>query len=121
MFRGNSIFPTSPPDWWEEWNSQYGLLKMWKVTTQGSFVDGVQMSAITANELNIGHGGYISVRIGIKDNASRVGGINIFGRQFGNYPQDIVMRLRYRPAEGRKEERQDSRDAGIACDVFQVN
>lgn len=92
------------PDWWEEWNSQYGLLKMWKVTTQGSFVDGVQMSAITANELNIGHGGYISVRIGIKDNASRVGGINIFGRQFGNYPQDIVMRLRYRPAEGRKEE-----------------
>jgi len=24
-----------------------------------------------------------------------VGGINIFGRRFGNYPQDLVLRLRY--------------------------
>ena len=92
------------PDWWEEWNSQYGLLKMWKVTPQGAFVDGIQVSPVTADDLHIGQGGFISVRIGIKDTASSVGGINIFGRQFGNYPQDIVMRLRYRPAGERKEE-----------------
>jgi predicted transcriptional regulator len=85
------------PAWWEEWNSQYGLLKVWKVTPDGSFVDGVQVSSVTVDALNIGSGGFIAVRIGIKENAARIGGVNIFGRHFGNYPQDIVMRLRFRP------------------------
>jgi predicted transcriptional regulator len=52
--------------------------------------------------LNIVSGGFISVRIGIKDDATRIGGLNIFGRHFGNYPQDIVMRLRYRPNTSRE-------------------
>ncbi len=87
------------PEWWEEWNSQYGLLKVWKVTSEASYVDGIKASSVSLPALGIGNGGFISVRIGVKDNATRVGGINIFGRQFGNYPQDIVMRLRYRPAD----------------------
>lgn len=91
------------PRWWEEWNSQYGLLKMWKVTDDGSYVDGVKVSPVTVGGLNLGSGGFISVRIGIKDNAAHVGGINIFGRHFGNYPQDIVMRLRYKPNSQQKE------------------
>jgi predicted transcriptional regulator len=33
------------------------------------------------------------MRIGIDENASHPGGVNIFGRGFGNYDQDIVMRL----------------------------
>lgn len=85
------------PEWWEEWNSQYGLLKVWKVSHDAAYVDGVRISNITLDELHIGHGGFISVRIGIKEDAARIGGINIFGRHFGNYPQDIVMRLRFRP------------------------
>ncbi len=85
------------PLWWEEWNSQYGLLKMWKVTTEGAYIDGIRTSDMTVNTLHIGNGGFISVRIGIKENAVRIGGINIFGQHFGNYPQDIVMRLRFRP------------------------
>lgn len=85
------------PMWWEEWYSQYGLLKMWKVTPDGSYIDGIRASAVTVNALNIENGGFISVRIGIKEDATRVGGVNIFGQHFGNYPQDIVMRLRYRP------------------------
>ncbi len=85
------------PLWWEEWNSQYGLLKMWKVTQEGAYVDGVTVSAVTVDALNIDVGQYISMRIGIKEDATRIGGINIFGRYFGNYPQDIVMRLRYCP------------------------
>jgi predicted transcriptional regulator len=40
----------------------------------------------------------IPVRIGIKDGASNVGGINLFGSQFGNYPQDIVLRQRFKRA-----------------------
>ena len=40
-------------------------------------------------------GPYISVRIGIKEDAEHIGGVNIFGSSFGDYPQDILMRIEY--------------------------
>jgi predicted transcriptional regulator len=91
------------PAWWEEWNSQYGLLKVWKVNTDGAYIDGVKLSAVNVNALKIGNGGFISVRIGVKEDAVNLGGLNIFGRHFGNYPQDIVMRMRFRPKQQIKE------------------
>ncbi|MER9545553.1 transcriptional regulator, partial [Mesorhizobium sp. M0437] len=36
----------------------------------------------------------IRVRIGVKDDAKRPGGINIFGKGFGNYDQDILLRIK---------------------------
>ena len=84
------------PDWWGTQNSQYGLLKVWKVTKNGSFVDGIQVSEITLSDLSAKPGDPISVRIGIKDGASNVGGMNLFGSKFGNYPQDIVLRQHYK-------------------------
>lgn len=87
------------PDWWEEWNSQYGLLKVWKVTQSGSYVDGIQVSSVTLKDLHLDEFPWITVRIGIKDDAANVGGLNVFGRKFGNYPQDILMRLRFRSRE----------------------
>ena len=83
------------PDWWESWNSQYGLLKLWQVNVTGSFVDGRRVSDVTVGRLGIGDSTSLTVRIGVKADAKNVGGINIFGRDFGNYPQDIVLRLRY--------------------------
>ncbi|HEX5807178.1 MAG TPA: helix-turn-helix domain-containing protein, partial [Anaerolineales bacterium] len=84
------------PAWWGTQNSQYGLLKVWKVTNNGSFVDGVQVSEITLNNLSVKPGDPIAVRIGIKDSAVNVGGMNLFGSKFGNYPQDIVLRQHYK-------------------------
>ncbi|HZJ24988.1 MAG TPA: helix-turn-helix domain-containing protein [Anaerolineales bacterium] len=84
------------PAWWDTQNSQFGLLKVWKVTNNGSFVDGVQVSKVTLNSLSLEPGHPISVRIGIKDNASNIGGLNLFGSKFGNYPQDIVLRQRFK-------------------------
>jgi predicted transcriptional regulator len=86
------------PDWWDTQNSQYGLLKVWKVTNHGTFVDGLQVSKITLHDLSLKLGEPIPVRIGIKDNASNVGGINLFGSKFGNYPQDIVLRQHFKRA-----------------------
>lgn len=87
------------PDWWEEWNSQYGLLKVWKVTPMASYVDGIEVSRISLRDLHLHEFPWITVRIGIREDAVNVGGLNIFGRAFGNYPQDILMRLRFRAQE----------------------
>lgn len=86
------------PQWWEEWNSQYGLLKVWQVNREGGFVDGITCSDVCLDDLGIMNGPFIPVRIGVKPDAHHAGGINIFGRHFGNYPQDLVLRLNYHQA-----------------------
>lgn len=83
------------PSWWETRNTQYGLLKVWQVNNDGSFIDGVQLSSFNIDDLQINQHDFISMRIGVKPDAKNLGGINIFGRYFGNYPQDIVLRLAY--------------------------
>ncbi len=86
------------PIWWDSQNSQYGLLKVWKVTKEGSFVDGRQVSKVSLNNLTLKSSSPIPVRIGIRENAANVGGINLFGSKFGNYPQDIVLRQHFKRA-----------------------
>jgi predicted transcriptional regulator len=81
------------PDWWKLKGSQYGKLKNWRVGNDGTFVDGVKISEVSIADLNLlGHHS-IRLRIGVREDAEHPGGINIFGRGFGNYDQDIVLRL----------------------------
>ncbi|MCU0496207.1 MAG: helix-turn-helix domain-containing protein [Anaerolineae bacterium] len=87
------------PLWWDEWNTQYGMLKVWRVNREGSYVDGVLISDVGINRLNIPQQPYISLKIGVKNDGTP-GGINLFGSKFGNYPQDIVMRMRFQPLAG---------------------
>jgi predicted transcriptional regulator len=86
------------PAWWDSQNSQHGLLKVWRVTNTGSYVDGIQVSKVTLNSITWKPGQPIPVRIGIKENAVNVGGLNLFGSKFGNYPQDIVLRQHFKRA-----------------------
>jgi len=81
------------PPWWKLEGSQYGLLKQWSVTNDGSFVDGVQISDVRLENLGLHDHHSIRVKIGVKDTARHLGGINIFGKGFGNYDRDIVLRL----------------------------
>jgi predicted transcriptional regulator len=81
------------PSWWKLEGSQYGLLKHWIVTDEGSFVDGVQISDINLDMLAIPGHHSIRVKIGVKEDAKHLGGMNIFGRGFGNYDQGIILRL----------------------------
>lgn len=86
------------PEWWTPRNTQYGLLKFWHVNETESEVDGFRISGVTINNLKLHASSFISVRIGVKPDAQHVGGLNLFGRQFGNYPQDLVLRVGYRTA-----------------------
>jgi len=81
------------PEWWKLAGSQYGLLKRWSVSKEGTFVDGVKVSEVRIADLEIRNHTSIKVKIGIKEDAENIGGVNIFGSSFGNYAQDIVMRL----------------------------
>ena len=87
------------PSWWGLDAAQFGLLKIWKVNAGGCFIDGVRTADSKLKDLNINFGEVIRVRIGIKPDAQYVGGLTLFGKKFGNYPQDLVMRLWYQNRE----------------------
>jgi predicted transcriptional regulator len=81
------------PDWWKLAGSQYGELKRWRVTPEGTFRDGAPVSDRTLDALSLHGHRSIRVRIGVKPDAKHPGGLNIFGRGSGNHDQNIVMRL----------------------------
>jgi predicted transcriptional regulator len=83
------------PAWWGEWNSQYGLLKTWRVDQGGSFIDGRHLSDVGINDLRLDQQCFIQMRVGVKPDAAHVGGLNIFGRDFGNHAQDIMLRVSF--------------------------
>ena len=68
----------------------------------GTFVDGVRISDVTIDDLDLPRHHSIRMRIGIDDKAEHPGGVNIFGKGFGNYDQDIVMRLHLRKNGGQR-------------------
>lgn len=83
------------PQWWGSENTQYGLLKTWRVHSDGSYIDGRSLSALTVDDLELDDKPYVTVRIGIKPDAKNDGGLNLFGRKFGNYETDLKMKLDY--------------------------
>ena len=83
------------PSWWEEKDSQFGVLKRWLVTGRGTTIDGINLSTIDLDALGLASGAPIVIRIGVRPDAGNVGGLNLFGRGFGNYPQDLGLRLEY--------------------------
>lgn len=83
------------PEWWPDKNTQYGMLKTWKVTAEGAYIDEEKVSSTPLSEFRLNEKDYISVRIGIKETAKHKGGINLFGEGFGDYAQGIRMAVYY--------------------------
>lgn len=81
------------PDWWKLEGSQYGDQKRWQVLESGTFRDGQKVSNCALDDLKLNDHRSIRVRIGVKDDARHPGGLNIFGRGFGDNGQDITLRL----------------------------
>ena len=87
------------PDWWfPNWN-QYGLLKMIVINKKGTFVDGLKISDVTINQFNLDYKSTVRFKFEIEEDAKNIGGITIFGSEFGNYTQDIKVRIAYSPME----------------------
>ena len=87
------------PDWWfPNWN-QYGLLKMLVINHQGTFIDGLQISDVTIDQFGLTSKSSLKFKLEVSEDAEHVGGLTIFGRGFGNYNQDINVKLAYSPIE----------------------
>jgi len=79
------------PDWWPDGSTQYGELHHLEITREGCFGDGRKTADINLDALGVAAGEFISLKIGVKEDAEYVGGINLFGEYFGNYKQNIFM------------------------------
>ncbi len=84
---------TYTPRWWKLEGSQYGILTRWVINRSGTWLADQRLSNVTIGDLRLPEHHSIRMRIGIDDAGGRPGGINIFGRGFGNYDQDIIMRI----------------------------
>lgn len=81
------------PSWWPDKNTQFGVLKTWRLTEEGTFIDDMPVNTLPLDKYQLALGAYISLRLGIKEDAVHKGGINLFGSSFGDYQQDIRMKL----------------------------
>lgn len=83
------------PLWWPIYDTQYGELKNFSVRDDGSYINGRKVSAISCDKLKVDENEMIDLRIGIKDDANFKGGFNIFGEKFGDFKQNIKIKLLY--------------------------
>lgn len=81
------------PNWWPvNWN-QYGLLKLVLVNKEGCFIDGRKISDLSIDHFEIDYKSDITFKLGVPENAANIGGLTVFGKGFGNYNQDISVRV----------------------------
>ena len=84
------------PSNWMDGSTQYGILTKWTVTDRkGTFLNREPLSDVCLSRLDLQKESYVTMRIGVKDTGGHIGGINIFGEKFGDYPQNIVMTIGY--------------------------
>lgn len=75
------------------------------INKKGTFIDGFKISEVTLDQFGLDHKSTIRFRMEVREDAARVGGMTLFGKGFGNYGQDIKVRIRYSPMDnGRLKE-----------------
>jgi len=109
------------PVWWNHHDTQYGFLKVWSVSEVGSYADSDKLSETTIKDIMVVPRQPVTVRIGIKPDAEHVGGFNLFGRGFGNYEQDLTLRLNYRPKDASLKAEQSARLSAEASRNYSQN
>lgn len=83
------------PDWWFPMWNQYGLLKFLVINKEGTFIDGLKISDVTTHDLNLTDKSTLRLKFAVNEDSAHVGGLTIFGKNFGNYNQDINVRINY--------------------------
>lgn len=91
------------PDWYPSQSSQYGMLVKIRIDNEGTWIDNEIVSSVTIDELELTSANFFSLRLGVKPNSHYVGGVNLFGKGFGDHNQDIIVQVDYKEAEQGKK------------------
>ncbi|ULL13030.1 ArsR family transcriptional regulator [Paenibacillus sp. H1-7] len=83
------------PAWWSDHNTQFGVVKTWKIDKSKSSIDDVPISNVNVTDLKLAQSDFVTFKIGVKSNAVHKGGINLFGKEFGDFEHDIKMKVTY--------------------------
>lgn len=83
------------PSWWIDTGTQFGALKTWSVDNTRSTIDHQELSAVILEQLKLTGQNHVDLRLGVKEDARYKGGMNLFGKKFGDYEQDLVMKIFY--------------------------
>lgn len=82
------------PEYWFINSTQYGLLKNIKIDESGVYLDDILVNKVlNINNIHLHDNTFIKLKIGIKPDAIHNGGINIFGKNFGDFNQSIIMKV----------------------------
>lgn len=82
------------PAWYPDNLNQYGLLKTIRITKHLTNMDGEPLSAVRIDDIPA-HDDVWHLRFEVKPDAEYVGGCTLFGKGFGNYDQDIKIKVFY--------------------------
>lgn len=84
------------PQWWRSVDTQHGVIVTITVDDDGVYINGEEtMSKANLKKLHLEKGNCIELKFGNKPTATNLGGFNVFGKRFGDYPQDISLALSY--------------------------
>uniref|UniRef100_S0DDZ3 Putative transcriptional regulator n=1 Tax=termite gut metagenome TaxID=433724 RepID=S0DDZ3_9ZZZZ len=80
------------PIWWT--SNQYGLLKCFRISNEGVFIDEELVSEKTLRDFHV-ENDQLRIKFAVSERDRDAGGIAIYGKSFGNHAQDINVRVGY--------------------------
>ncbi len=81
------------PSWVAVLCTQYGFLVKWRIDDKGCWVNDKKVAdSPVYKDLGLVNKNDIRVRFGIAPDAENSGGLNLFGKHYGDFEQDIVLR-----------------------------
>lgn len=84
------------PNWWPDGLNQYGLLKTLIINDAGTFMDGTcKLSDVTIDDLAIDYNSNVFLTFSVPRDTVNCGGMTLFGESFGDYGQNIHIKMFY--------------------------
>ncbi len=93
-------YGTFTPEWWYTESTKYGVLVNIYINNNGVYLNEKLITKkINLKSLNLDKGNRTSFKIEVKKDAKNIGGINIFGKKFGDFNQDILFMAKYKSSD----------------------
>ncbi len=81
------------PSFWPSNMTQYGVLTHWSINESGTRMNNSFVGYTRISDIDFTKQPYLSIKIGVNKKATHCGGINLFGKKFGNSPTDIIVKI----------------------------